>query len=56
MQGSKFDPMNQGSKISTLGARKKEETNPEYQCREMERAVNQLLEASAVASLAVSTV
>ena len=53
MQGSKFDPMNQASTKSTPGAQKKEEANPEYQCREMERAVNQLLEASAVASLAV---
>ncbi|KAG0555509.1 hypothetical protein M758_12G177700 [Ceratodon purpureus] len=52
-RGSKFDPMNQASTNSSLGAQKKEEVNPEYQCREMERAVNQLLEASAVASLAV---
>lgn len=55
MQGSKFDPMNQASINSTPGSQKKEEANPEYRCREMERAANQLLEASAVASLAVRT-
>ncbi|XP_024356907.1 uncharacterized protein [Physcomitrium patens] len=51
-RGSKFDPMNQGAPISTSGSQKKEEANPEYQCREIERAVNQLLEASAAAGLA----
>lgn len=45
--------MNQGAPISTSGSQKKEEANPEYQCREIERAVNQLLEASAAAGLAV---
>lgn len=53
MQGSKFDPMNQGSTISTPGAQKRKETNAESQCQELEQAVHQLLEASASANLAV---
>jgi intraflagellar transport protein 88 len=50
----RFDPLNQAARVLTPAQQKKEELNPEYQCREMERHVNQLLEASAAAGLAVS--
>lgn len=53
MQGSKFDPLNQAARAMTPAPPKKEESNPEYQSREMERLVNQLLEESAAAGLAV---
>ncbi|KAG6542587.1 hypothetical protein Mapa_016058 [Marchantia paleacea] len=51
-RGSKFDPLNQAARAMTPAAPKKEETNPEYHSREMERLVNQLLEDSAAAGLA----
>jgi hypothetical protein len=53
-QDGRFDPLNQAARVLTPAQQKKEELNPEYQCREMERHVNQLLEASAAAGLAVS--
>lgn len=53
-QDGRFDPLNQAARVLTPTQQKKEELNPEYQCREMERHVNQLLEASAAAGLAVS--
>lgn len=51
-QGGKYDLMNQANKASTP-AKKNEEGDIEYKCREIERIVNQLLEASAEASLIV---
>ncbi|XP_024515999.1 intraflagellar transport protein 88 homolog [Selaginella moellendorffii] len=47
-RGTKFDPLNQGARLTN--AQKRDELNPEYQVRELESQVNQMLEESATAS------
>lgn len=56
-QGAKFDPMkHQAARSSPFADVKKDiDSNHALKCRDMEHAVNQLLEASASAGLSVSS-
>ena len=54
LQGSKFDPINQGSRSLTPLSQRRDEGDPEMQIRELEQLVHTLLEESATACFNVS--